>query len=112
MKTNYQLAIGALLLSTACSTPQSTTTTEAPAATPAATSVGATTPEQAAVLATRYFRSLPDSAVYLLPTMQVLDAGPRWQVLVKRTDRVGQMPDGSAIEVDKQSGSISTVPVK
>ncbi|RSK47033.1 hypothetical protein [Hymenobacter rigui] len=107
----YYLSIGVLLLAAACTTPQSTTT-ETPAAVPDATTAGAITQEQATVLATRYFRSLPDSAVYQLPTMRLMDAGPRWQVLVKRTDRVGRMPDGSAIEIDKQSGSISTVPVK
>ncbi|MDU0371374.1 hypothetical protein ACFPAF_13280 [Hymenobacter endophyticus] len=105
-----------MLVLAACNSAQSVSTTEqAPAEqTPAASTSGTevSTEQQAAAVATRYFRSQPDSAVYLVPTLRVMDAGPRWQVLVKRSDRVNIKPDGSAIEIDKQTGVISTVAVK
>ncbi|MBT9393850.1 hypothetical protein KLP40_11815 [Hymenobacter sp. NST-14] len=97
-----------LLLATACTTapPDSTT---APAAIPASQPLNEA---RAAERAARYFRSQPDSAVYLLPTLRVLDAGTSWQALVKRSDRVGVMPDNAAIDIDKQTGAISPVRVK
>lgn len=104
-------ALALLLLAAACSTTPNPTTTETPAA--AESSVGArVTKAQAAAIATRHFRSRPDSAVYQLNTLQVIEAGPNWQVLVKRSDRAGLMPDNSAIEVDKQTGAVITIGVK
>ena len=108
MKLLLSLSILSLLAS--CTSPQQATT-EAPAAT-AATPAAPITETQAATIATRYFRSQPDSAVYQLNTLRVIEAGPHWQVLVKRSDRAGMMPDNSAIEVDKQTGAVSTVRVK
>lgn len=104
------IALGALLLAAACTAPQPATT-ETSVATET-TAAGPVTEAQAATIATRYFRSQPDSAVYQLNTLEVLEAGPRWQVLVKRSDRAGRMPDNSAIEVDKQTGTVSAVLVK
>ena len=104
------LSFGILSLLAACTSPQQTTN-EAPAAA-AATPAAPVTEKQAATIATRYFRTQPDSAVYQLNTLRVMEAGPHWQVLVKRSDRAGMMPDNSAIEVDKQTGAISTVRVK
>jgi len=106
------LSLSVLLLAAACTSPQQTTTTEAPVSTEAATDATPVTETQAATIATRYFRSQADSAVYQLNTLQVMEAGPHWQVLVKRSDRVGRMPDNSAIEIDKQTGAVSTVMVK
>lgn len=103
-----------MLLLAACNSAQSVGATEQTSTeqTPTASGTEVATEQQATVVATRYFRSLPDSAVYLVPTMRVMDAGPRWQVLVKRSDRVNTRPDNSAIEIDKQTGAISTVAVK
>lgn len=104
-----------LLLATACTTPPADTATTPATITPepdAQPATGAITEARAAELATRYFRSQPDSAVYLLNTLQVLEAGTNWQALVKRSDRVGIMPDNSAIAIDKQTGAISAVRVK
>ena len=104
------LSLGILPLAVACTSPQQTTA-EAPAAA-TNTPVAPVTETQAVTIATRYFRSQPDSAVYQLNTLRVMEAGPHWQVLVKRSDRVGMMPDNSAIEVDKQTGAVSTIRVK
>lgn len=101
----------ALLAVAACTNPASTTgpvvTEPAPA-----TRAAATTEAQATALAGRYFRTQPDSAVYQLQTMTVMDADTSWQVLVKRSDRVGMKPDNAAVNVDKQTGEVSRVPVK
>lgn len=104
----------ALLFVAACtSTNSASTTTTAPAAEPAAgASSAAATEAQATALASRYFRTQPDSAVYQLSTMTVVDAGTSWQVLVKRSDRVGVKPDNAAVNVDKQTGEVSRVLVK
>lgn len=106
------LFLGSVLLAAACTSPQQTTTAETQTTTQEPAGSAAVSETQAAAIATRYFRSQPDSAVYQLNTLQVMEAGPRWQVLVKRADRVGRMPDNSAIEVDKQTGAVSTVMVK
>ncbi|AHJ96788.1 hypothetical protein [Hymenobacter swuensis] len=110
MKNTFLL--GFLLLAAACTSPQQTTTAETQTTTQEPVGAAAVSETQAATIATRYFRSQPDSAVYQLNTLQVMEAGPHWQVLVKRSDRVGRMPDNSAIEVDKQTGAVSTVMVK
>ncbi|WP_426490922.1 hypothetical protein [Hymenobacter sp. 102] len=109
----YAPVLAGWLALTACNPTQSVNTTVQPP-TPSASTAGTEvrTEQQATLVATRYFRSLPDSAVYMVPTLRVLDTGPRWQVLVKRSDRVNRMPDNSAIEIDKQTGVISPVLVK
>ncbi|MCA8829351.1 hypothetical protein [Hymenobacter pini] len=104
----YTILLSAWLLA-ACNPAQTASTSEQPAA-PAVAE--ATTQEQAATIATRYFRTQTDSAEYLLPTLRVMDAGDNWQVLVKRRDRVGRMPDGSAIDIEKSTGRVSPVRVK
>ena len=104
-----------LLLAAACTTPPADTATTSAATPPESAALPATGPideARAAELATQYFRSQPDSAVYLLNTLRVMEAGTSWQALVKRSDRVGIMPDNSAIDIDKQTGAISAVRVK
>ena len=100
-----------LALASACTSPATPPPTEtASAPEPAALPAPAAVDEaQAHALAARYFRQQPDSAVYILSKLRVLDAGASWQALVKRTDRVGRMPDNSAINIDKQTGRISAV---
>ncbi|RPD45253.1 hypothetical protein DNI29_17835 [Hymenobacter sediminis] len=103
----------ALLSVAACTSTNSASTTAPASAEPtSATNAAATTEAQATALASRYFRTQPDSAVYQLQTMTVVDAGTSWQVLVKRSDRVGIKPDNAAVNVDKQTGQVTRVLVK
>ncbi|WP_139923647.1 hypothetical protein [Hymenobacter sp. DG01] len=103
----------ALLFVAACTSTNSDSTTPPAATEPnSTTSAAATTEAQATALASRYFRTQPDSAVYQLQTLTVVDAGTSWQVLVKRSDRVGIKPDNAAVNVDKQTGEVSRVMVK
>lgn len=102
-----------LLSVAACTSTNSASTTPPVASEPSSTtSAAATTEAQATALASRYFRTQPDSAVYQLNTITVVDAGTSWQVLVKRSDRVGIKPDNAAVNVDKQTGEVSRVMVK
>lgn len=105
---NRLIPLLVVLSMTACTSTNSASTTEPTSATSAA----ATTEAQAVALASRYFRVQPDSAVYQLQTLTVVDAGTSWQVLVKRSDRVGVKPDNAAVNVDKQTGQVSRVLVK
>jgi hypothetical protein len=42
----------------------------------------------------------------------VVDVDTHWQVLVPRTDWAQRMPNRARFEVDKQTGQVSTQPVK
>ncbi|MFD2786658.1 hypothetical protein [Hymenobacter rubripertinctus] len=104
-----------VLLLAAWDTPPADTTTATTAAAPEPVALSAPGPveeAQANLLAARYFRSRPDSAVYLLSTLRVLDAGPSWQAQVKRAECVGILPDNSAVAINKQTGAVSPVRVK
>ena len=59
-----------------------------------------------------YLQELPEADVYVLDSATINDTGTQWQILVPRTDWAGRMPNKAAFEVDKQTGKISTRPVK
>ena len=104
------LALGAGVLASCQPTP---TTSAAPAAeaTPAAT---APVPDEAAARAAvaRHIQGLPNAALYVPDSARVNDNAASWQVLVPRTDWAGRMPNRARFEVDKQTGQVSSQPVK
>lgn len=75
-------------------------------ATPAATEAAA----RAAVA--RYIQAQPNAALYVPDSARVVDVDTHWQVLVPRTDWAQRMPNRARFEVDKQTGQVSTQPVK
>jgi hypothetical protein len=82
-------------------TPATTTS-----ATPAATEAAA----RAAVA--RYIQAQPNAALYVPDSARVVDVDTHWQVLVPRTDWAQRMPNRARFEADKQTGQVSTQPVK
>jgi hypothetical protein len=82
------------------------TPADASSATPAATEAAA----RAAVA--RYIQAQPNAALYVPDSARVVDVDTHWQVLVPRTDWAQRMPNRARFEVDKQTGQVSTQPVK
>ena len=82
------------------------TPADASSATPATTEAAA----RAAVA--RYIQAQPNAALYVPDSARVMDVDTHWQVLVPRTDWAQRMPNRARFEVDKQTGQVSTQPVK
>jgi len=78
----------------------------------AAASVGATTETEARVAVARYVQNQPNAALYQLDSARAVDVQTHWQVLVPRTDWAKRMPNAAAFEVDKQTGTVTTLAVR
>ena len=83
----------------------------APATTPAAGPAVATEAAARAAVA-RHIQALPNAALFVPDSARVNDNDASWQVLVPRTDWAGRMPNRARFEVDKQTGQVSSAPVK
>jgi hypothetical protein len=83
-------------------------------ATPADASSAAPAPTEAAArqAVARYIQAQPNAALYVPDSARVVDVDTHWQVLVPRTDWAQRMPNRARFEVDKQTGQVSTQPVK
>jgi hypothetical protein len=83
-------------------------------ATPADASSAAPAPTEAAARAAvaRYIQTQPNATLYVPDSARVVDVDTHWQVLVPRTDWAQRMPNRARFEVDKQTGQVSTQPVK
>lgn len=114
------LALGAGVLASCQPTPNAATSTPPPAeATPAATppaeaaaTTAVTTEAGARAAVARHIQALPNAALYVPDSARVNDNAASWQVLVPRTDWAGRMPNRARFEVDKQTGQVSSQPVK
>ena len=73
---------------------------------------GAPTAAAARAAVGEYLRTQPNAALYVLDSARVNDNDGSWQVLVPRTDWAGRMPNRARFEVDKQTGQVSSQPVK
>ena len=80
-----------------------------PAAAPAP---GAPTEAAARAAVARHIQALPNAALFVPDSARVNDNDASWQVLVPRTDWAGRMPNRARFEVDKQTGQVSSAPVK
>jgi hypothetical protein len=112
LASSAALALG-LLASCQSSAPA---TASAPAATDATTAPMPPTaaPDEAAARAAvaRHIQTLPNAALYVPDSARVNDNEATWQVLVPRTDWANRMPNRARFEVDKQTGQVSSAPVK
>jgi hypothetical protein len=83
-------------------------------ATPAATSSATPAATEAAARSAvaHYIQAQPNAALYVPDSARVVDVDTHWQVLVPRTDWTQRMPNRARFEVDKQTGQVSTQPVK
>lgn len=109
------LALGAGVLASCQPTANSTASTSPPAeATPpaevATTAVATEASARAAVA--RHIQTLPNAELYVPDSARVNDNDASWQVLVPRTDWAGRMPNRAHFEVNKQTGQVSSQPVK
>jgi hypothetical protein len=80
-----------------------------PAAAPAP---GAPTEAAARAAVARHIQTLPNAALFVPDSARVNDNDATWQVLVPRTDWAGRMPNRARFEVNKQTGEVSSAPVK
>ena len=78
----------------------------------AAPATGAPTEAAARAAVARHIQGLPNAALYVPDSARVNDNEATWQVLVPRTDWAGRMPNRARFEVDKQTGQVSSAPVK
>ena len=94
-------------------TPNATTST-APSAEATPTTAATPAPDEASARAAvaRYIQALPNANVYVPDSARVNDNEASWQVLVPRTDWAGRMPSRARFEVNKQTGQVSSQPVK
>jgi hypothetical protein len=60
----------------------------------------------------RHIQTLPNAALFVPDSARVNDNDATWQVLVPRTDWAGRMPNRARFEVNKQTGEVSSAPVK
>ena len=91
-------------------TPAQTSAPEAAAPAPAPT--GAATAAEARAAVGRYLQAQPNAALFVLDSARVNDNEATWQVLVPRTDWANRMPNRARFEVNKQTGQVSSQPVK
>jgi hypothetical protein len=120
MRPNQLTIMGALIAVSALAscqpTPASSPYTEVPAVTDrpdAATSAtGATTEVAARAAISRYLQNQPNANLYVVDSAHTIDLGAHWQLLVPRTDWARRMPNRAAFEIDKQTGTVKTLPVK
>ena len=108
------LALGAGVLASCQPTPNAATGTPPPAApaAEAAATTAVTTEASARAAVARHIQTLPNAALYVPDSARVNDNAASWQVLVPRTDWAGRMPNRARFEVDKQTGRVSSQPVK
>lgn len=112
------LFLGAGLgLLASCQSTAPATTSEPAADTTATASTAApatSAPTEAAARAAvaRHIQTLPNAALFVPDSARVNDNEATWQVLVPRTDWAGRMPNRARFEVDKQTGQVSSAPVK
>lgn len=109
------LAIGSLAScqpTPATTTPTTPTAEAAPAAPGVPTPAPAPTEAAARAAVARHIQALPNAALYVPDSARVNDNNASWQVLVPRTDWAGRMPNRARFEVDKQTGQVSSQPVK
>ena len=78
--------------------------------TPASTA--APTEAAARTAVAHHLQTLPNAALYVPDSARVNDNNLSWQVLVPRTDWAGRMPSRARFEVNKQTGQVSSQPVK
>ena len=91
---------------------ESTQTPSAQQAPEHTSAAGAATATAARAAVGRYLQGQPNVALYVLDSANVLEVDDHWQVLVPRTDWAGRMPNRAAFEVDKNTGTVSTLAVK
>ncbi|MBD2722667.1 hypothetical protein [Hymenobacter armeniacus] len=109
--------LSALLLSAAATlagcqqTPPANESPQAPAAAPQPPTAGKTEAE-ARTLVAAYVKTLPTPELYVTDSARVNDNGATWQVLVPRRDWARRMPNSARFEVQKETGAVSTAPVK
>jgi hypothetical protein len=85
---------------------------DAPGMPPPAAAPGAPTEAAARAAVARHIQALPNAALFVPDSARVNDNDATWQVLVPRTDWAGRMPNRARFEVDKQTGEVSSAPVK
>jgi len=111
-------ALAAGALASCQPTPSTTSTpaaeTVAAAGAPDSTAAATAAPTEAAARAAvaRHLKTLPDAALYVPDSARVNDNEATWQVLVPRTDWANRMPNRARFEVNKQTGQVSSQPVK
>jgi hypothetical protein len=107
------LALGAGVLASCQSTPNTITGTS-PEAAPTAAAAAAPAPTEASARAAvaRHIQTLPNAALYVPDSARVNDNNISWQVLVPRTDWAGRMPNRARFEVNKRTSQVSSPPVK
>jgi hypothetical protein len=106
-----------LALSTLASCQSTSPTTTSPATPDVASAAPApssaiTTEAAARAAVARHIQTLPNAALFVADSARVNDNDASWQVLVPRTDWAGRMPNRARFEVDKQTGQVSSQPVK
>jgi hypothetical protein len=114
LSAGVALALG-LLAGCQATTPTASETPAGAAATPAdapAATPGAATQADARAAVARHIQALPNAALYVPDSARVNDNDATWQVLVPRTDWAGRMPNRARFEVNKQTGQVSSAPVK
>jgi hypothetical protein len=105
--------LGVVCLVSSCQQISSTADQPASTAVPAVvTTDGAPTATAAQAMVARHVQGLPQTALYQLDSMRVVEVDTHWQVQVPRTDWAGRMPNAAAFDVDKQTGRVTTVSVK
>ncbi|TGD82638.1 hypothetical protein [Hymenobacter wooponensis] len=83
-----------------------------PQATPTASTQPVASADAARAAVADYIKTQPNAALYQADSARIVDVDTKWQVLVPRIDWVGRMPNAAAFEVDKQTGTVSTLKVK
>lgn len=86
--------------------------TQAVETTTQAAAAGAPTEAAARAAVAQHLQQQPNIALYQLDSARVTDVDTHWQVMVPRTDWSQRMPNAAAFEVDKHTGSVTTLMVK
>lgn len=115
LSSGFALVLG-LLASCQSTAPTSasapTSADSAATVAPVASAPGATTEADARAAVARHIQRLPNAGLYVPDSARVTDNEATWQVLVPRTDWANRMPNRARFEVDKQTGQVSSAPVK
>ncbi|AMJ67510.1 hypothetical protein [Hymenobacter sp. PAMC 26628] len=116
MRPNHFIILGAITaaspLGSCQQTPATIATTEAVSAAATPVPAGASTEAAARAAIGRYLQGQFNANLYVIDSARATDLGAYWQVLVPRTDWIHRMPNRAAFEVNKQTGSVKTLPVK
>ncbi|UOQ96198.1 hypothetical protein MUN81_13145 [Hymenobacter sp. 5317J-9] len=106
------LLVGAAATLSNCQqTPPADQPTQAPVAVAPTPTAGLTEADARAKVAT-YVKTMPNPELYVTDSARVNDNGATWQVLVPRRDWARRMPNSARFEVQKETGAVSTAPVK